>query len=688
MIDISGQILQKRKLVIIITLLIAVLCLILIPQVSVNYNIIDYLPDEAPSTIALDVMNEEFTQGVPNARIMVPDVTIPEALELKQQFSAVDGVEEVTWLDDAVSLDVPFETLDTDTVEAYYKNNTALFSITLDDDKATEAVNELAEIAGEDAAMSGLSVSMTFSKGTLASDVTKILLIAIPFILAVLLLTTDSWIEPFLLMFTIGIAIIINMGTNIIFGEISFITQGVAAILQLAIALDYGIFVLYRFSEIRKEGLSVHDSMKKALVNSFSSVTACGIATMIGFAALILMRIEIGPDLGIVLTKGIIISLICVFTLLPALTLGCSRLVEKTHHRSFIPDLKKLAKVIVKASLPALLIFALIVIPFVIAIDNNDYVYFDLFSDERTEIGQDSLAITDTFGGASSLVLMVQKGDLAEEQAVVDEIEAIPNVVSVISYVDTVGAEIPQEYIPESTLSELESANYSRMIITVDTSLEDPESFAAIETIREIGETHYPGEWYLAGEIANAYDMKYFIEEDNIKIEAVGIIAIFIVIMIAFRSVSLPLILVIVIKSAIWINCGLPYFQGEQMFYISYLVISSLQLGITVDYAIMFTSRYVEFRKTLPKRQSLEKTVSTAAISILVSACILLIAGIALWVFSSNALLSEVGMLVGRGSLLSIIAVLFVLPALLMIFDKIIQKTSLNMKFVSDTKGV
>ena len=253
MIDISGHILQKRKQILIITLLIAVLCLILIPQVSVNYNIIDYLPKEAPSTMALDVMHEEFTKGVPNARIMVPDVTIPEALELKKLFSAVDGVEEVTWLDDAVSLNLPFETLHTETVEAYYKNSTALFSITLNDEKASSAVNELAEIAGEDAAMSGLSVSSTFSKGTLASDVTKILFIAIPFILAILFLTTDSWLEPFLLMFTIGVAIVINMGTNIIFGEVSFITQGVAAILQLGIALDYGIFVLYRYSEIRKE---------------------------------------------------------------------------------------------------------------------------------------------------------------------------------------------------------------------------------------------------------------------------------------------------------------------------------------------------------------------------------------------------------------------------------------------------
>lgn len=688
MIDISGHILQKRKQILIITLLIAVLCLILIPQVSVNYNIIDYLPKEAPSTMALDVMHEEFTKGVPNARIMVPDVTIPEALELKKLFSAVDGVEEVTWLDDAVSLNLPFETLHTETVEAYYKNSTALFSITLNDEKASSAVNELAEIAGEDAAMSGLSVSSTFSKGTLASDVTKILFIAIPFILAILFLTTDSWLEPFLLMFTIGVAIVINMGTNIIFGEISFITQGVAAILQLGIALDYGIFVLYRYSEIRKDGLSVHDAMKKALVKSFTSVTACGIATMIGFAALILMRIKIGPDLGLVLTKGIIISLICVFTLLPALTLACSRLVEKTRHRSFIPDLKKLGKVLVKISCPALFIFALVAIPSVLAISNNDYIYFDLFSDERTKVGQDALAITNTFGGASSLVLMVGSGNFAGEKSVLNEIEAIPNVVSVISYVGTVGAEIPQGFIPKGTLSDLQSANYSRMIITVDTSLEDSESFAAIEKIRAIGETYYPGEWYLAGQIANAYDMKFFIEEDNLKIEAVGMIAIMIVILIAFRSLILPIILVLVIKSAIWINCAAPYFQGQPVFYISYLVISSLQLGITVDYAIIFTSRYIEFRKVLPKRRSLENTISTASVSILVSAFILLTAGIALWLFSSNALLSEVGMLVGRGSILSVLGVMFVLPALLMIFDSIIQKTSLNMKFVPESKGV
>ncbi|MDO5845920.1 MAG: MMPL family transporter [Methanocorpusculum sp.] len=688
MINYADLIIKKRKGVIAVVLLIALICVFLMTQVSVNYNMVDYLPDQAGSTTALTVLDEEYPGGVPNARVMVYNITIPEALELKEKIAAVEGVNEVLWLDDAVSLEVPIESLDKDTVNDYYINTTALYTLTLDETTGRDAVKVVKAVVGENSAMSGMTVSSAFSSDTMGSDLQKILLIAFPIILIILIFTTKSWFEPLLFLFTIGVAILINMGTNIIFGEISFVTKGIAALLQLAIAIDYAIFLLHRFNEYRTEGMEVKDAMALAMKKSALSIWSSGLTAGIGFAALIAMRLGIGPDLGFVMVKAILISLICVFTILPAMTVCCHKLIEKTQHRSLVPNLRCMAKPVRRFCIPFLIITLIILVPSVLAVANNDYIYFDLFNDQRTIIGQDMTAIKEEFGDFSSLVLMVGNDNPANERSVLAEIEDIPIVTSVISYSKTVGTEIPEGYVPPDTLSEIVSPNYTRYVVTVNSSLEAPASFAAIETLRAIGEKYYPGNWYLAGEIANAYDMKTCVKEDDIKVNLIAVGGIFLVLLFVFRSISVPVILVLVIESAIWINCGMPYFQGGEMFYITRMVIFALQLGATVDYAILFASRYFENRRECKKKEALENTLATAAISILTSAAILFACGAVLWLISSSALLSEVGLFIARGALLSVIAVLFVLPAILLLCDRVIQKTSLKMKFVPDKKGV
>lgn len=678
-------IINKRKAVAVSVILIAAVCIFLMQGVSVNYNMVDYLPEDAGSTKALNVLDEQYPGGVPNARVMVYDVTIPEALELKEKIAAVEGVNEVLWLDDAVSLEVPIETLDADVVDDYYIDGTALFTLTLDEVTGRDAVKKVKAVVGENSAMSGQTVSSAFSGDTLGSDLQKILIIAFPVILIILIFTTRSWFEPVLFLFTIGVAMVINMGTNIIFGEISFVTKGIASLLQLAIAIDYAIFLLHRFGEYTSTGMNVKEAMKNAMQKSLTSIWASGFTAAMGFVALTVMRLKIGPDIGWVMVKAILISLICVFTLLPALTVMCHKLIEKTEHRPLTPDLKKIAKLIRKFCVPCLVVMMIILVPSVLAVTNNDYVYFDIFNDPRTIIGQDTNAIKEKFGDFSSLVLMVENGNSAYEKQTLNEIEAIPIVTGVISYSKTVGSEIPQEFVPPDTLSELVSDKYTRYVITVDSTLEAPESFAAIETLRAIGEKYYPGNWYLAGEIANAYDMKVCVTQDDILVNLIAIGSIFLVLMLVFRSISIPVILVLVIEAAIWINCGVPYFMGNQMFYITRMVIFALQLGATVDYGILFMTRYLENRREFGKKESLENTVSTASISILTSAAILFASGVILAVISSNALLSEVGLFIGRGALLSVIGVLFVLPALLMIFDKLIEKTTFHAKFAPDT---
>jgi predicted RND superfamily exporter protein len=291
--------------------------------VKVNYDLNDYLPHNAASTVSLDKMDEEFGSDIPNARVMVSDVTVPEALDMKAKLLLIDGVTDVTWLDDAADVEVPLETLDKDLVETYYKDNAALFSVTIAEDKRIEAVNEIRALIGKDNAMAGSAVNTSYATQSTTREILKITMIAVPFALLILLITTTSWFEPIIFMGSIGIAIALNAGSNIIFGEVSFVTNASGNILQLAVSLDYSVFLLHRFREIREEGTEPKEAMVQALCKSASSILSSGLTTVIGFLALTIMKFRIGPDMGFALAKGIAFSLITVFVLTPVLTLYC-----------------------------------------------------------------------------------------------------------------------------------------------------------------------------------------------------------------------------------------------------------------------------------------------------------------------------------------------------------------------------
>ena len=723
MINLREGIVNHRKGVVAVVLVIAAVCLVLFTQVGINYNIIDYLPQDSPSTLALDLLNEEYPGGIPNARVMVHDISIPEALALKEKFEAIEGINEVQWLDDAVSTEIPIEYIGYDTVKDYYRDGTALFTLTVDDAYSTQAIHEINELLGEEnaevshittgtehtdytqgespvplvgdaietvrsaagniAQMAGMTVSMAFSSDTIEADLVKVLAAAVPLVLLVLILTTTSWIEPLLFLFTIGVAVVINMGTNIIFGEISFITQGIAALLQLGIAIDYAIFLLHRFNENMKNGMDAKECMVLSMKQAATSIWASGLTAALGFVSLMVMRFQIGPDIGWVMVKGILISLLCVFTLLPALTVCCSKLLAKTHHRSFIPDLHKPVQKLKKFGIPAVIIMLIVFTPCVIATENNHYIYFDVLDGPDTQVGQDKQAIKDTFGDFTVVVLMVPNGNAAYEREMLLLIEDIPVVSNVLSYSKTVGTEIPTEYPDKDTISKLISPHYTRFVITVNTPIESDEAFAAVETLRSIGEQYYPGEWALAGEIVNGYDMRQCVLEDDMLVNLVSIGGIFIVLMLIFRSLLTPVLLLFVIESAIWINCGIPYFLGQDLFYFARMIIFALQLAATVDYGILIADRYFVFRKTLPKHEAMTETMCTSSISVLTSAVILFICGIALALLSSNVLLSALGVLLTRGALLSVSTALLVLPTLLVLLDKPIQKLTLGAKFVN-----
>ncbi len=665
---------NKRKLILIIFSIAFMISLLCSQLVGVNYDMTDYLPENTKSTMSIDVMGEEFNGGIPNARVMIKGVTIPEALEYKDKLKAIEGVTEVTWLDDTVDITVPLATLDADTVETYYKNDAALFTLTLDEDKQIDAVAEIRSIIGEENAVTGNSVSTADATTNTVSEILKITAIAVAFVLLVLLLTTNSWFEPIIVLAGLGIAIILNNGSNLIFGEISFVTNAAGSVLQLAVSLDYSVFLLHRFEECRKENTDKKSAMVDALCKSTSSILSSGLTTVIGFIALVLMQFRLGADLGLALAKGIVISLITVFVFMPALILCTYKWIDKTRHKPILPPFKRLGKVVCKIAIPMVCVFAVIIIPSYLASNANSYLYGSseiLGADTR--YGKDTAAIEEVFGKSDTYVLLVPKGDRVTETKLSDELHTIPEITSIISYVDMAGAEIPSAYLDENTLGLLEGENYSRMVLTVDVPYEGEETFNLVEKIRETAEKYYPDDNYLAGEGVSTYDLKETITADMVLVNLVAIGAVFIVLMLTLKSLSVPFILVLSIETAIWLNLFVPYFADSPIYYLAYLIISSVQLGATVDYAILMTDRYKENRGTLSKKDAVIQTLSDTFVSIMTSGSVLTVVGFLLGWMSSNQLLAQLGIFVGRGALFSLVIVLFVLPGLLYLFDRFVM---------------
>ena len=680
--------LKHKKLIIGVFVLAAVLCAVLSGLVGVNYNFADYLPDDAASTRALEVMDEEYSQSVPNMRVLVYEVSIPQALAYKEKIADVDGVEEVNWLDDAVDIYEPLELAEQKTVEDWYKDGNALFSVTVDEKKQDSVIPAVREIIGEENCMSGTAVTSVLAPVNTSVEVQQIMFLAVPIIFLILILTTNSWFEPVLFMITIGVAILINRGTNLMFGTVSFVTNAAGSVLQLAVSMDYSIFLLHRFSENREEGLPVEKAMIEAVKQSVGSILSSGLTTVTGFLALVLMRFKIGPDMGWVMSKAIVLSLVSVLCFLPALAISTYRLIDKTQHRTFVPKFDKFAGLVMKLRIPALALVILILPVSFLGQMKNDFFYggSQVYSTQATQMGRDMEAIDKMFGSSNPVVLMVPKGDMEKEIAMNEELKKLDCVTSVVSYVNSVGNAIPSSFLPSETVSRLYSAHYSRFVITMEAEEKDPDWYEKVNDIRNIGEKYYGDKSQYAGDLVSTEDLKTTITQDNTKVNFLAIAFVFCILLVNFKSLSLPVILTLVIESSIWINLGIPYFRGQTLFYIGYLIISTVQLGATIDYAILFSDRYMDFRKTLPKKEAAFMTLRTCTISILTSAAVLTLAGVILGKVSTNGVLSQLGILIGRGAALSFVLVIFVLPTLLILFDGVIRRTTLHCDFFRKEK--
>ena len=670
-----AAVVRRRRRVLALYAAAAVLCALLSLLVSVNYDINDYLPPDAPSTVAIDVMEEAFGGGIPNVRAMVRDVTVPEALAYKQQIVRVEGVTAVTWLDDVADVTVPLEMQDPDTVAAYYKDGAALFTITVSDAQRAEAVAAIDSLLGDAGALTGSAVSTAAATNSTVVEVAKIAAIAVLYVVFILALTTASWAEPVLIMVGMGAAILINNGTNLIFGEISFVTSAAGSILQLAVSLDYSVFLIHRFAEVRaaRPGADPGDCMVEALTKSASSILSSGLTTVIGFAALVLMQFQIGPDLGLALAKGVAFSLLTVFTFVPALVVTALPWMDKTHHKPLLPSFTGFGRLVSRIMLPMVAVLAVIMVPSYLASNANAYYYGagHMFAAD-TEVGRDTEAIEAVFGQSDTYVLLVPAGDTATQSELSAALRALPQVTGIISYVDTAGSEIPPGFLDDATLAQLVSGDTTRMVLSVAADYEGDAAFALVEQVRAIAQQYYPDSWYLAGQGVSTYDLMDTITGDMAMVNFVAIAAVFLVLLVLERSLILPIVLVLCIETAIWFNLALPYFTGTVVFYIAYLIISSVQLGATVDYAILFSDRYREYRETLDKKPAIVATVATVTTSVLTTGSGLAVVGFLMGAISSNQLLAQLGNFLGVGSLASLTIVLLALPGILYLIDPLI----------------
>ncbi len=675
---------KHKKLVMVLFLVIALVCAVLQLGVSINYNMIDYLPENAQSTTALDIMDREFKQAVPNALVMLNDVSLQEALDYKEKLKAIDGISEVLWLDNVIDVKEPLTMADSDTVANYYKDGKALISFTIREDDVVAVTDKVYDLIGENNALSGNAVDMAAAQQLTGSETGTATLILIPVIILILLLSTGSWLEPILYLGAIGISVLINMGTNLIFGEISFMTNAVSPILQLAVSLDYAIFLLQSFEKYRKQTDDVGEAMRLAMKRSFSSIAASAATTLFGFLALVFMKFQIGSDLGAALVKGIVLSFISVMVFLPALTLCTYKWIDKTRHKRIMPEFKHIGKFVTKVRIPALILVALVIVPSYLAQGENNFTYGTSTLNTYNRSGQDKTAINDTFGQSTAIVLLVPKGDVAKEKLLSDALKTLGHVKEVISYAAIVGTQIPDSYLDSSVTDQFYSENYSRIIVYTDTADEGAVAFSVVEQVQGISRDYYGDTVYSCGQSVNMYDMKTVITADNKLVNLIAVISILLVLLVTFKSITLPLILIVTIEAAIWINLSYPYFIGSPLCYIGFLVISTVQLGATVDYAILLTNHYIFNRKTLPKKEALKMTLGEVFSPILISASILSLAGFTLKLTSTNPIVSDLGVLLGRGTILSVLMVICFLPAALVLFDKLIQKTTWRVNFFKE----
>lgn len=666
--------------------------LLLIPSIfgflstRINYDILSYLPSDIETMKGQDIMLDEFGKGG-FSLVMLDGMEDKDVEKVKEKIEKVDHVCDVLWYDTLADVSLPKEVLPDDIYDFFNTDNSTMMAVFFDEatsaDGSLEAVKEIRSIAGEQCFVSGMSSVVEDIKDLTMQEAPMYVVIAVILTSIILALTMDSFLIPLFFMLSVGMAIIYNMGTNFLQGEISFITEALAAVLQLAVTIDYSIFLWHSYKEEKEKHPGDNkEAMAVAIGKTITSVVSSSITTVAGFLALCFMSYELGMDMGIVMAKGVVIGVICCITVLPSMILVFDKALEKTMHKDLVPSLEKPSKFIIKHHAAFIVLFIVVLIPAVYGQINTN-VYYNLTDTLPKDLNSviANTKLDEEYNMATTHMLLVDADMKPKEvNSMLDEMSKVDGVSFSMSLDTLIGPSIPREIVPESVTKILKSDKWQLMLIGSEYKVASDEENAQIDELSKILKS-YDKDGMLIGEAAATKDLIDITDHDFKVVNIVSIAAIFIIILIALRSVSLPIILVAVIEFAITVNMGVPCFTNTTIPFIASVVIGTIQLGATVDYAILMTTRYKTERNAgKDKHEAVTIALTTSMKSIMVSALGFFASTFGVGVYSSVDMISQLCTLMSRGAIISMITVICILPSMLMLFDKVIINTTMGMK--------
>ena len=682
---IGKAIAKGRFLIFILALALLVPSAIGYLNTRVNYDILSYLPESLETVSGQDIMVDEFGMGA-FSMVIVEGMDNKDAAALETDLETINHVKEVLWYDDMLDLSVPVSMIPDSIRDAFFQGDAtmmiALFDNTTSADETMEAITDMRKMVGKDCFISGMSGVVTDIKNLALQEMPVYVVIAAVLSLLVLLLTTDSFVLPFIFLSSIGFAVVYNMGTNIFLGQISYITQALVAVLQLGVTMDYSIFLLHSYEEAKPNYENRNDAMAEAIANTFISVAGSSVTTVAGFAALIFMTFELGRDLGIVMIKGVVIGVICCVTVLPSMILIFEKAIDKTRHKPLLPSMDKISDFIIKHSWIWLILF---VVAFVPALNGNNGVelYYNIDSGlpDTLDSAIANKKLSDEFHMSNVHLIMVDSSlDAKSKKEILNKVEDVDGVKWALGLNSVTGEMIPDSMMPKKLTSKLKSDNYEIMFVCSDYSAATDEVNAQIASINDIVKSYDPTGMVI-GEAPLMKDLEDTTSVDLVTVNTVSILAIFVIVMIVFKSISLPAILVTVIEFAIFVNMAFSYYRGISQPFVAPIVVGTIQLGATVDYAILMTNRYKTERMAgKEKHEAISIAHKTSFKSILTSGLSLFAATIGVALYSNIDMIRSIVILLCRGAIISMIIVLVLLPAMLTLFDKLICYTTIGMR--------
>lgn len=682
MVNFGKKVVKYRVLILILGVLLLIPSVFGYLNTRVNYDVLTYLPDNIETMKGQDILVNDFGTGA-FSMFIVDGMEEKDVAELKEKIEKVDHVANVIWYDSIADISVPMSMLPDDIYDVFNSDTGTMMAIFFDEgtssDGTMDAIAQIRKIAGKQCFLSGMSAVVTDTKNLAEKETPVYVLIAVILAVIVLGLTMESFFVPLLFMLSIGMAIIYNLGSNYFMGEISYITKALAAVLQLGVTLDYSIFLMHSYEEqqVRYDG-DKKRAMAHAISQTFSSVIGSSITTIAGFIALCFMSFTLGLDIGIVMVKGVIFGVIACVTILPSMILCCDKIIEKTKHKPFLPDIGRISDKVTKRYLVYVVLFLLFLFPAIYG-NNHTAVYYNL--DETLPKDLPSIIANEKLKedydmNTTHMILVDSSVSSTDVNKMIKEMDKVDGVKWALGLDSLVGPSVPSDMIPESVSSMLKNDKYQLLLVNSEYKVASDEVNAQIKALNKILHK-YDKTGMLIGEGPLTADLIDITDQDFKTVSAVSIGIIFVIILVLFKSISLPVILVGVIEFAIFVNMGIPYYTGTKLPFVASIVIGTIQLGSTVDYAILMTTRYKRERNHgANKHDAITTAHRVSAQSIMVSALSFFAATIGVGLFSNIDMISSLCILMARGALISMVVVIFVLPSMFMVFDKVIVKTS------------